>query len=42
MANMRIGKIASGADYRMNEELKNLPIFGISIIFQIEKILNIP
>ena len=41
MANMRIGEIASGAEYRMMEQFQNLPIFGISIVFQIEKILKI-
>ena len=38
---MRFGKIASGVDYRIDEQLKNLPIFGISIIFKIEKILKV-
>ena len=33
---MRIGKIASGAEYRMDKQ--NLIIFGIFIVFQIEKI----
>ena len=28
MANMRIGNIARGAEYRMNEQFQNLPIFG--------------
>ena len=36
---MRIGKDASGAEYRIGEEFKNLRILGISIIFQIEKFL---
>ena len=41
MANMRICKIASGAEYRMMEQFPNFPIFGISIVFQITKILKI-
>ena len=40
-ANMRMGKIASSAKYRMNKQFQNLLIFGISIAFQIEKILKI-
>ena len=36
---MRIGKIASGAEYRIGEEFQNLPTFGFSIVFQIERIL---
>ena len=38
---MRIGKIASSAEYRMDEQFQNWLIFGISIVFQIEKILKI-
>ena len=38
---MRIGKIASSAEYRMDEQFQNLLIFEISIFFQIEKILEI-
>ena len=34
---MRIGKIASSAEYRMDEQSQNLLIFGISIVFWIEK-----
>ena len=34
---MKIAKIASGAEYRMNEQFQNLLIFEILIIFQIEK-----
>ena len=34
---MRLSKIASGAAYRMNKQFQNLSIFGISIVFQIEK-----
>ena len=34
---MRIVKIASGAEYRMDEQFQNLLIFGILIIFQIKK-----
>ena len=33
---MRIGKIASDEEYRMKEQLRNLPIFEISIVSQIE------
>ena len=34
---MRIGKIASGAEYRMDEQFQNFLIFEILIIFQIKK-----
>ena len=34
---MKIEKIANGAEYRMNEQLQNLLIFGIFIIFQTKK-----
>ena len=34
---MRIGKIASGAEYRMDKQSQNLLIFWISIVFQIKK-----
>ena len=34
---MRIGKIASGAEYRLDEQLQNFLIFGILIVFQIKK-----
>ena len=37
---MRIGQIAIGAEYRMDEQFQNLQIFGISIVFQMEKILK--
>ena len=37
---MRMGKIASSAEYRMDKQFQNLLIFGISIVFQIEKILK--
>ena len=37
---MRIGKIASGVEYRMDEQFQNLLIFGISIVFQIKKKFN--
>ena len=30
---MRIEKIASGAEYRMDEEFQNFLIFGILIVF---------
>ena len=38
---MRIGKIASSAEYRMDKKFQNLLILGISIVFQIQKILKI-
>ena len=34
---MRIDKISNGAEYRMNEQLQNLVIFEILIIFQTKK-----
>ena len=34
---MRIGKIASSAEYRIDEQSQNLLIFGILIVFWIEK-----
>ena len=34
---MRIGKIASSAEYRMDEQSQNLLIFKILIVFWIEK-----
>ena len=37
----RIGKIARGPEYRMDEPFQNVLIFGIFIVFQIEKILKI-
>ena len=40
-ANMRISKIASSDEYRMDKQFQDLLIFGISIVFQIEKILKI-
>ena len=33
---MRIGKIVSGAEYRMDEQFQNLLIFRILIVFRIE------
>ena len=36
---MGISKIASVVKYRMDEQFQNLLIFGILIVFQIEKIL---
>ena len=41
MTNIKIGEIASAAKYRINEQFQNLPIFEISVVFQIEKILKI-
>ena len=38
---MRIGKITNSAEYRMDKHFQNLVIFGISIFFQIQKILII-
>ena len=38
---MRIGKIARGAEYRTDEQFQNFLIFWISIVFQIDKILEI-
>ena len=35
--NITIGKITHGAEYRMDEQFQNLPIFGILINFQIKK-----
>ena len=34
---MKIGKIANGAEYRMDAQFQNLLIFEILIIFQIKK-----
>ena len=34
---MKIGKIATGAEYRIDEKFQNLLIFGILIILQIKK-----
>ena len=38
---MRIGKIASSAEYRMDKQFQNFLIFGILMVFQIQKILEI-
>ena len=35
--NIRISKIANGAEYRMDEKFQNWLIFEIFIIFQIKK-----
>ena len=40
-ASIRFAKIASGTEYRIDEQFTNLPIFGIPIIFEIEKNLKI-
>ena len=40
--NIKISKIANGAEYRMDEQLQNLLILGILIIFQIKKKIHIP
>ena len=37
---MRIGKIASGAEYRMDERFQNLLVFAIFQVSQTEKILK--
>ena len=34
---MKIDKIANSAEYQMDKQFQNLPIFGILIIFQIKK-----
>ena len=39
---MKIGKIANGAEYRIDEQFPNLLIFRILIIFQIKKKIKIP
>ena len=38
---MRIGKIASSAEYWMDKQFQNFLIFLILIVFQIDKILTI-
>ena len=38
---MRTRRIASSEEYWIDKQFQNLLIFGISIIFQIEKILNL-
>ena len=38
---MWIGETASGAEYQMDKQFQNLPILGILIVFEIEKILKI-
>ena len=38
---MRIDKIISGMEYRIDKQFQTLIIFGILIVFQIEKILKI-
>ena len=40
-ANMRTGKSASTAEYRMDKQFQNFLIFLISIFFQIEETLTI-
>ena len=35
------GKMATSVEYRMDKQFRNLLIFGISIVFQIEKIRKI-
>ena len=39
---MKIGKIANGVEYRMDEQFQNLLIFRILIIFQIKNKIKIP
>ena len=38
---MRFGRIANCAKYRIDQQFKSLPVFKISIIFEIEDILKI-
>ena len=40
--NMKIDKIANSAEYQMDEQFQNLPIFGILIIIQIKKKILMP
>ena len=40
--NIKIDKIANGAEYRMDEQFQKLENFGILIIFQTEKKIQIP
>ena len=40
--NMKIGKIATVAEYQMDEQFQNWLIFEILIIFQIKKKIGIP
>ena len=40
--NIKIRKIASGAEYRIDEHFQNFLILGILIIFQIKKKIYIP
>ena len=40
-ANRRIGKIASSAEYRMDEQFQNFQFISRTLVFQIEKILEI-
>ena len=40
--NMKIDKIANGAEYRMDEQFQNLLIFGILIIFHNKNKIQIP
>ena len=40
--NVKIGKIANGAEYRIDERFQNFLIFGIFGIFQIKKNIWIP
>ena len=42
MDNIKNSKIANGAEYQMVEQFQNFLIFGISIIFQIKKKIEIP
>ena len=39
---MKIDKIVNSAEYQMDEQFQNLLIFGILIIFQINKKILIP
>ena len=38
---MRIGKIGSSAEYRMDKQFRNCQFFSQILVFRIEKILEI-
>ena len=38
---MKNGETASGTEYRIDKQFRNLPIFRILKVFEIEKILKI-
>ena len=43
-SNIRIGEITSSAEYRMDEQFQNLPIFGINFWFSklVKKFQKVP